>query len=349
MAKGAKIRQSDIADRAGVARSTVSMILNGRGASFSPDVVERVLRVDRELKYSAGKYRYAKGAENRRGDFLYCVRQPMGPAELPPFYYQMAFRIERAAAAKKRGLIIRNVRDPEELRETLEARGERIDGAVLHGLSPRQTRFLPDALPRVYFLPHFFGENETVVELDNVVGAFALTRHLRDLGHKRLVFWGYAADSKHAEDRLNGFLLGVRKLGLTEVFPYEELNEGNSNTGEADAAKNAALLKRIFQDPNGPTAVVCATSSRAASLVRDALSAGIDIPGRLSVTGFNDYPTRVDAPLPLTCVRVPMDTLAEQTVELLEALTLDPALRGVRLIAPCETVIPGATAAPPRK
>ncbi len=129
------------------------------------------------------------------------------------------------------------------------------------------------------------------VETRHEEGMAAPVEHLAALGHERIGFFGRRADFEHVQVRLERWREAVEDAGLEEGLVV------HADDGDAAAAAAVVLAGE-------PTAVVCASDVLALALVVAARERGLDVPGDLSVTGFDDSPLAVLASPPLTSVRV---------------------------------------------
>jgi LacI family transcriptional regulator len=349
MKKRTSVKQDDLAQLAGVGKSTVSMILNGHGERFSAEVVERVLAADRELGYSAGKFtgrRQAEPPPETAGDVIYCIKTGYSTSALPPLYAELAFALERALRPSAQELIIKTVNVASDLTQTLSRRQSSVAGIIFHGnFSEDELAVIPDDIPGLLLLPHSTCSRYPGLELDNLEGAFRLVEHLAEMGHARFVFHGYSPESKHCADRLDGFLLAVRKRRLTECIPFEKIAAATARKTKEESA--AILLDLIQQSTPMPTAVVCATSLNASTLVHEAFRRNLCIPKDLTVTGFNNLLISAPAPLDLTCLRIPVEDLAKQAVKTLAAARQGVAFANLSMRIACGQVIPGQSTASP--
>ena len=116
-------------------------------------------------------------------------------------------------------------------------------------------------------------------------GDGAAVEHLAELGHARIAFFGGRADLEHVRVREASWRAALSGAGLA---PGPVAHAGDPE----------ALLRQ------GPTAVVCASDVLALAVVAAARSLGLDVPGDVSVTGFDDSPLAALASPALTSVRV---------------------------------------------
>jgi DNA-binding LacI/PurR family transcriptional regulator len=128
--------------------------------------------------------------------------------------------------------------------------------------------------------------------------------HLVGLGHRHIVHVD-GADAAMAADRRAGFLAAVRRHGLdaARVLP-----------GGYDEAAGAAAARVLLADPALPTAVVAANDRSAIGLLDVFLRAGVQVPGDMSVVGYDDSALARLAHVDLTTVSQEAGAQAVQAV-----------------------------------
>jgi LacI family transcriptional regulator len=135
-------------------------------------------------------------------------------------------------------------------------------------------------------------------------------------------------------DRLDGLAAGLAEFGIT--VPPERIIPTDFSR-DAGAAAMAQLLDAGID----ATCTVALNDMTAIGALRTLRARGIDVPGSMSVAGFDDIPIASDITPALTTVRLPLEELGRLAVEL--ALTPDPELR-VRHV-PADVVLRASTAA----
>jgi DNA-binding LacI/PurR family transcriptional regulator len=176
-----------------------------------------------------------------------------------------------------------------------------------------------------------------VVRAADARGIGAVVDHLFELGHRRIVHVTGGSGSI-AADRRKGYLRGMRRNGLDEHVEFIE-GDFTENAG-VDAAKVLLTADRL------PSAVVCA-NDRSAVGVLDALRrAGVDVPGAVSITGYDDSVLAQLGHIDLTSVsqapREQANRAVEAVVERLDRGRTEPASS---VLMP-QLVVRGTTAAP---
>ena len=137
-----------------------------------------------------------------------------------------------------------------------------------------------------------------------------MTRYLAELGHKRIAFISGDPMHKAVGNRFPGYQDGLRESGLE--FSEDLVADGN-NSFDSGLSAGMALLA---QDPR-PTAIFAANDDMAAGVLRAATQLGIDVPGQLSIAGFDDTALAQQIDPPLTTVRQPLVSMAQHAAEML--------------------------------
>lgn len=153
------------------------------------------------------------------------------------------------------------------------------------------------------------GKQLSVSTNDREVSA-EMTRYLAGLGHKRIAFITGDPDHKAVGNRFLGYQDGLKESGLEFSEQLVQSGDNSFGSGETCAEK---LLK---QKPR-PTAIFAANDDMAAGVIRTANRLGVDIPGRLSVAGFDDIALARQVAPALTTIRQPLVRMAEKAASML--------------------------------
>ena len=133
---------------------------------------------------------------------------------------------------------------------------------------------------------------------DDRLGAHLATRHLLDLGHRRIGLVRGPAYASTARDREAGYRDALADAGV----PVDEtLLAGDSFSMQAGEIAGRTLLDRTDR----PTAIFAVNDNNAIGVMAAAHALGLRVPDDLSLVGYNDIPVVSRLPVPLTTVRVP--------------------------------------------
>src|SRR5690606_38763560 len=198
--------------------------------------------------------------------------------------------------------------------------------------------------------PH--AEGVTLVEIDDVTGMAAMAQHVAALGHTRVgvvmrtTRLGHSGDPGPVEpiaadlDAIVNRTIRGRLEAVLGVFPDAvRVEAGGRNVGAG-----AAAARRLLDRPDRPTAILAQNDMLAAGVVQAALALGLDVPGDVTVTGFDGVDV-AGLGRQLTTVRQPLHERGHRAGELVMAM-----LRGEevppRTLLPV-ALVPGQTAGPP--
>lgn len=334
----------DVAAKAGVSQATVSRVISD-SANVSLGTRKRVEDAMNELNYVVnGLAQSMTGRGNRSVAFF--VDQMLGPT-----FADIARGVEEVSSAAGHIFSIMTThhdesREMDLLKRMREQRAaavilvgsssmtdayrERIRGYAEY-LSAVDVKLVVCARPEIPGLPEI-----PSAHYDNQGGAAAITNHLIQLGHRKILFAGGVANHSTSHDRLAGYRQALTDNGL-EIDNRLILERG-FDTNDGEAAVNEA-----FDNGLEFTAVVGVRDAVAVGALRAIRAAGLRVPEDISVTGYDDEPFMGDLTPGLTTVRIPFHDLGTCAANL--ALG-DPNEK--HTVLPIEVVVRGSTA-PPRK
>lgn len=333
-------RIADVAARAGVGVGTVSRVLNGH-ASVRAATRERVLDA-----IDALNYRPSRMARNLSLGRTLVIGVVM-PFFTSPSAVERVRGVVTALAGTPYDVMLFDVESNERQKRAFELldRGDRCDGLLIISLIPPDAevaRLRAGGLPCVLVdAPH---PELPAIVIDDVAGGELATRHLIELGHRRIGFVGDkpvdAFRFTSSRDRTRGYERAHEKAGL-ELLP-EYVREG---THSRHVARSIAI--ELLRLPRPPTAIFAGSDTQALGVLEAARALGVAVPEELSVVGFDDI--EAAALVGLTTVRQPLFDSGRRGAELLlqgiQGERLDP--RAEQL--PLELVLRGTTAPPQRR
>lgn len=314
----------DVADRAGVSVATVSRALRGL-PHVSPGTRSRVQQVAEELGYEPNPHasRLAAGRSGTIG-----VALPILDAW---FYSRVLAGIESILAEGQIDMhlvVIADESGRRRLLDSLPSLRKRVDGLLVVDIFMSDEfwgRVAETDLP-VATIGLDTGRFDSV-RIDNMAAAAAAVDHLTDLGHERIGYIGgtvrRALEVESAEARRRGMEAALCSHGI-EPDPAMQMAGGFTVEGGREAMEEL-LLRR-------PTAVFCASDEMAIGAVQAVTEAGLEVPGDVSVVGFDDQP--VAAAVGLTTVRQPVSEQAAQAAVMVLARVEDPAAPVVKVEMP---------------
>lgn len=339
-----------VAKEAGVSPSTVSNLLNGRPGRMLPETKERVEAAIARLGYRPN--RAARQLRTGRTQVIGLVV----PSVANPFWGTFARHLEAAALeAGYHVLLCNSERDPDRERgyvEELYADG--IRGVVLCSSLPSLEHLMPmvDAGLRLVAFDRTaqVGDPDTLVSisLDNVVGAGLATRHLLELGHRRLAFVSGSLHSVNRRERFRGFSDALESFGLDPSEALVWSGGADQKYGDLDVADlgRTAAVELLSRDPR-PTAIVAINDMCALGICAGIRDAGLRVADDVSVIGFDDIVLADLASPPLTTIRQPLPEMAAAAFDhVRKAVETDTPPAAQSLLMRPELII-RATTAPP--
>ncbi|MCZ4150359.1 LacI family transcriptional regulator, partial [Escherichia coli] len=129
--------------------------------------------------------------------------------------------------------------------------------------------------------------------VDNRAGAYTATKHLLDLGHRRIGHIRGRADLASAHLREQGYRQALEEAGVE--FDQQLARDGDY---QHDAAVQAA--NDLLDLPEPPTAIFAANDLSALAALEVVCERGLQVPGDLSIIGFDDIPEAAQATPPLS-------------------------------------------------
>jgi DNA-binding LacI/PurR family transcriptional regulator len=270
-----------VAAEAGVGVGTVSRVLNG-SPSVSEDTRRRVLEAIAALDYqpSAVARALSTGRTHAVGVVAPFFTRPSVIARLRG--------VSRTLAGEEWQLILFDVERAAQRREafrSLAVRG-RIDGILSVSLSPtdREAARLESTGVPIVLLDRGH-ETLPAITIDDVEGGRMAAEYLIGLGHRRLAFLGDEEGNEFGFDssahRREGYQAAAAGAGLP-LRPEWVIRRPHGRESARDGA--AELLAAADR----PTAIFATSDVQAIGVLEAAQAAGIDVPGRLSVIGFDD-------------------------------------------------------------
>lgn len=326
----------DVAKAAGVSVSTVSKAVNGR-YGIADATVRRVLDTVRELGYESSLV--ASSMRARRTGVIGVLL-----ADFEPFSAEILKGVGAAVHDTAFDLLAysgshQGAGEGWERRSLSRLSGTLIDAAIM--VTPTIVSATTE-IPVVAVDPHTGRADLPTVESDSFGGALTATRHLLELGHRRISFLGGRPDLRSAGLRDAGYRRALRDAGLP-VDP-DLIRPG---LYEWQTTRDSARV--LLAGPDRPTAVFAANDLSAIAVIDVAREMGIRVPDDLSVIGFDDVPEASRRAQPLTTIQQPMRRLGAVAAEMVFSLLAGEQLDELHVTLPTRLVVRGTTAAPPER
>ena len=302
-----RVTAQDVAKLAGVSQSAVSRVFTP-GASASAKTAEKVRRAAAQLGYRPNVL--ARAMVSGKSRIIGLV-----VAYLENQFYPLALeRLSNRLQEKGYHLLVFMVSNAAEevdgaVEDMLDYQVEGIIAASASINSALTERCMQAGIPVVMFNRSQDGAAFSAVTSNNLAGGREVARFLVEGGHERIAHIAGWQGSSTGRDRALGFRAG---LEAAHVGLLAEVDGMYSR----DVATEAA--RRLMDRPDPPDAIFVGNDHMAFA-VMDVLrwDLGIDVPGDVSIVGYDDVPLAAWGAYRLTSVRQPLQRMVEATVEAL--------------------------------
>ncbi|MFD4530239.1 LacI family DNA-binding transcriptional regulator [Streptomyces sp. NPDC058470] len=321
---------SDVAELAGVSKTTVSHVLSGR-RPVSEATRRKVTRVIEELGFQQNFF--AAGLTGRRSRTIALVVQDL----TNPFYPALARGLQQAVAERGHVVLLADVGTGAPPVDAFlgEAVQRRVDGVVVAAVdvSDRQLEPLRASGAHVVTVgaPRHGTSTDVVSSDDERIAADAVA-YLYGKGHRHLGIISGPPRTAPGSSRLHGYREALRAHGLRPLRAAESVGDWTRESG----AKGMAAL---MDQPRPPTAVFCANDLMAIGALDAARALGLAVPTDVAVIGVDDIDAASLVSPSLTTVRVPAQEIGRVAGEQLLARIADPAGTARRVLVQHNLVI----------
>jgi len=335
---GASATLQQVADAAGVHRSTASRALNPETAGMiSPDVVARIAEAASRLGYRRDLLAASLRTSRTR------LVGTLVPDLANPVFAPILAGVEAALAERRYAVLVAHARNDEsglELVDGLVAR--RVEGLILataHARDPVLARCIELGLPTVLVNRADPEGRLSAVTPDDREGMRLAVRRLVDLGHRCIGHIAGPQDVSTGLLRAEGFRSAMAEAGLTPG-PVVQADAYTREAGEAAA-------ERLLARQGGLTAIAAANDLLALGALRALAARGLSCPEDISITGHNDMPLVDMVQPPLTTIRIFHDRIGREGARLLLDRIARPDAPPVQIRTSPELIVRASSAAPP--
>ncbi|WRM22689.1 LacI family DNA-binding transcriptional regulator [Lacticaseibacillus rhamnosus] len=305
-----KVSITDVAKETGLSVTTVSQILNGKGARFSEKSRKRVLAAKEALGYEPDLF--ARGLVGKRGNSIGVVIPDM----MNPFFASFVVSVEKAAIP--RGLFPQ-IFSINGFHENVDYFIRQFLGGTQRGLilaAPEASQEIVQKVGKQLNLPMVFTDQATTlmtgdsIRIDERHAGFLVADHLLQLGHRRIAFVLPQRLTVNLKDRMAGYQQAFAQYGVQLdpglIFPSAFNPEGGRQ----------AVAQIVKTDA---TAIIAINDDVASGVYRGLYEQHKRIPADYAVVGFDDVTQARFMTPGLTTLAQPIDQLGQQAVEILVA------------------------------
>jgi LacI family transcriptional regulator len=324
----------DVAKRAGVSIATVSRVLND-SASVGEDKRVRVMEAARELGYSPNPVALNLLGQKTGGIGV------MLPYIAGEFFSEFLEGIDRVTSENGYFLIVSSShRDIEAFRAGIQSLNRRVDGLIVMSTevgAGAVIEWLPVGLPVVFVNTDVESSRVEAVNFDNRRGAYEVTRHLIERGHRRIAMLKGPEGAQDGKARLEGYRDALAEHDLVSDPALEYPGDYTMESGMA------AVPKLLQADPR-PTALFAANDLSAYGIMRGLSESGLHVPCDLALAGFDDTRLAQFVSPSLTTVRVPIREAGQYAIErVLARINTKAGVSAALTVLPTEVIIREST------
>ncbi|MGL6176763.1 MAG: Mal regulon transcriptional regulator MalI [Vibrionaceae bacterium] len=327
-AKATKI--TDVALRAGVSVTTVSMVLNGKGR-ISPATAERVHQAIKDLDYIPNSA--AANLRSQQSNLIGLILRDI----TDPFYTEVTAGVSEVLEQHGYLLFLTQCgHNPERLQQSIHSLSSQgVAGIIFNPVRDAPTKpleqLLSSELPVVCAARSYYRDDVDVIGPDNSLAAKQTTTYLIEQGHRHIAYVGGQADSLTRAERIAGYCASLLQYGL----PFKADWVLECERTQRSAADTIAQLLQLHPKV---TAILCHYPEIALGGIY-----GVEASGRtvgkdnyigqqVALLGFDDVAEAELTTPPLTFVSSPAREIGRQAAKRLLARMQQPELTPSRQI-----------------
>lgn len=293
----------DVAERAHVTVTTVSRVLNHRGA-ISEKTAKRVFAAMQEIGYHPNEA--ARSLSGKSSNIIGVIV----PAVSNPFFADMANHLEQYASEQGYKIILCNSNhEKSKEKEYIDMlRSNKVAGIVLASRTRNLDELEDASLPIVSF-ERIASNQLSAVACDNYHGGVLAAQHLIDCGCTNLVHIGGVVNlAMPADDRCKGFVDVCEKSGV----PYRIISTLESHFRNMDYAE---IIEALLKDDPSVDGIFASSDVIAAEVLHVCHTHGIQVPEQMQVVGFDDTKlSRLLTPR-LTTIHQPLEQMCHLALD----------------------------------
>ncbi len=333
-----KIDINYIAQMAGVSRSTVSRVLTKK-TNVKESTRQRIEQVMAELNYHPNSM--ARGLATGKQNIIALVISDIRN----PFYAQLVWTISTALREKGYLMALYN--------SAGKNRDELLWSLLDYGFSGLIFADARNELEFSQFLQHAscpvvlvnrklgMGNNYDTISVDNMQGGYMATRHLLELGHRKIAMLKGPVISTTSQGRYEGYLYALKEAGIKPCEDYIYSGILNMESGQS-------FVEHVILNPkNPPTAVFVGGDLMSYGVMDACIKNHIRVPEDLSIVGFDDIPFSGTGMINLTTVAHPYQQIGELVAEKIISRIEAPD-KPIEQISLLPSLVLRGTTAPPK-
>ena len=314
----------DVAEKAGVAVSTVSYALNN-SPKISEKTRKKILKIAGELGYEPNAF--ARDLKKQCTDTIGLFLNDLSG----PFFSELIRGIQDTVQRTNYSLILCSSFGDEQSTAVKYLKEKRVDAAIIFAPNIKDELLVNIALrevPIVVLDRKLDAENIRSILINNEQGAVKAVNYLINLGHKNLAFLSGKEDAYDNKERLKGFNDAVKASGIEGRILQGDFTENNGYTTALNFIKSKNL----------PDAVFAANDEMAIGMIKCFNEYGVKVPEDISIIGFDDIELSEYITPKLSTVSHPKFELGCKAVETIIGGLDGKAIKGTEIL-PVELIL----------
>ena len=298
----------DIARQAGVSVATVSYVVN-KSRWVSPELTERVLKAIEQQGYSPNAV--ARSLRQKRTKTIGLIV----PDSSNPFFAEIAKGVEDAGFEAGYSVILcnSNASLDRELVYLDLLQSKRVEGIIFIATTAQVNQIRPivnSGIPVVIFYRDIPGLEVDTFRIDNLKAGYLATRHLIELGHRKIACIQPASPVTPSSERVEGYKQALSEAGLS-------WNDQLMPRGDNRVSGGKAAAQKLADSGLSFSAIFSANDAMAIGAMRTLRDLGYQIPLNVSIVGVDDIILASYTEPPLTTVAQPKYEAGCQAIEFL--------------------------------
>jgi DNA-binding LacI/PurR family transcriptional regulator len=313
MSRSRRATSKDVAELAGVSRTTVSFVLNDvRNFQIPEETRQRVWEAARQLDYYPDASARSL-ASQRSGNIGVLLRRSADRAFGDVFLMEVLIGIHQVTQAQRYHILLEAIEDDAPDAYISLVRSRQVDGLIVSGprVDDRQLRELEGEGFPVVLLGHLPESQLCQVDVDHRRAVRTAVDFLLYRGHRRIGFIGQGPPIYTATL--------ARRRGYAEALAAADLPQNETLIAYANFSRESGYhaMQALLALAERPTGVFAGSDLVAFGALAAARDAGLRVPADIAVVGFDDVPMAADVTPPLTTVHLPAQLLGQTAAEML--------------------------------
>lgn len=280
----------DIAKKVNVSAATVSRVLSNSNYPVSSELSKRIKLAAKELNYTPNML----GRQLKTNNSM--TIGVVIPSISNPFYADVVLGIEEIA--RKHGyhvFLCNSHQNPKLEAEYLQTLLEKqVKGLIISSIS-QQKDLLGEYLSkgmRVVSIDQTIDNHEVYqIGFDYRKGGYLACNHLIENGHREIAFFTAALDRPSRLGVFRGYQDALREAGIAPLESWvqiSQVSEGDSYGGTFEFTNGKMLARNMLNVTEHPTAIITCNDLTAFGAINELNAQGIEVPGQISIVGFDN-------------------------------------------------------------